>query len=80
MATNALSIVFGKLDNVMIKCARFKGTTMETFIDKKEFTGNLFEILEESIKFLQNHLHLNAKIEGMRRVEEYEIPLLARLF
>jgi ATP-dependent DNA helicase RecG len=77
MATNALSIVFGKLDNVMIKCARFKGTTMETFIDKKEFTGNLFDILEESIKFLQNHLHLNAKIEGMRRVEEYEIPLLA---
>lgn len=77
MATNALSIVFGKLDNVMIKCARFKGTTMETFIDKKEFTGTLFEILDGSIKFLQNHLHLNAKIEGMRRVEEYEIPLLA---
>ena len=77
MATNALAIVFGKLDNVMIKCARFKGTSMETFIDKKEFTGNLFTILEESIKFLQNHLYLNAKIEGMRRVEEYEIPLLA---
>jgi len=77
MATNALAIVFGKLDNVMIKCARFKGTSMETFIDKKEFTGNLFDILEESIKFLQNHLHLNAKIEGLRRVEKYEIPLLA---
>jgi len=77
MATNALSIIFGKYDNVMIKCARFKGTNMEIFIDKKEFTGNLFDILEESIKFLQNHLYLNAKIEGMRRVEEYEIPLLA---
>ena len=77
MATNALSIVLGKFDNVMIKCARFKGTTMETFIDKKEFSGNLFYILEESIKFLQNHLHLNAKIVGMRRIEEYEIPLLA---
>jgi ATP-dependent DNA helicase RecG len=77
MATNALAIVLGRFDNVVIKCARFKGTTMETFIDKKEFSGNLFYILEEAIKFLQNHLHLNAKIEGMRRVEEYEIPLLA---
>jgi len=77
MATNALAIIFGRFDNVMIKCARFKGTTMETFIDKKEFRGNLFEILDNSIKFLQNHLHLNAKIEGMRRVEQYEIPLLA---
>jgi len=77
MPTNALAIVFGKLDNVMIKCARFKGTIMEYFIDKKEFTGTLFEILEESIKFLQNHLHLSATIEGLRRVEEYEIPFVA---
>jgi len=77
MPTNALAIIFGKLDNVMIKCARFKGTTMEAFIDKKEFTGTLFEILEESIKFLQNHLHLSATIEGLRRVEEYEIPFVA---
>lgn len=77
MPTNALAIVFGKLDNVMIKCARFKGTTMESFIDKKEFTGSLFEMLDDAIKFLQNHLNLNAKIEGLRRVEEYEIPLVA---
>jgi predicted HTH transcriptional regulator len=38
-----------KFDNVMIKCARFKGTTMENFIDKKEFVGNLFYILDQSI-------------------------------
>ncbi|MBN2824163.1 MAG: putative DNA binding domain-containing protein [Campylobacterales bacterium] len=77
MPSNALGIVLGKFDNVMIKCARFKGTTMEHFIDKKEFSGTLFEILEDAIKFLQNHLHLSATIEGLRRVEEYEIPLIA---
>jgi ATP-dependent DNA helicase RecG len=74
---NALLIALGKLDNVRIKCARFKGTTMESFIDKKELEGTLFEMLEQSMAFLQNHLHLHARIEGLKRTEEYEIPLPA---
>ena len=75
--SNALMIALGKLDNVQIKCARFKGTTMESFIDKKEFEGTLFDMLEKSMEFLQNHLHLSATIEGLQRTEYYEIPLAA---
>ena len=75
--TNALLITLGKLDNVVVKCARFKGTSMNEFIDKKEFTGNLFGILENVLSFLKNHLHLSAKIDGLKRKEEYEIPLVA---
>ena len=77
MPTNALLITLGKFDNTMIKCARFKGTTKEIFIDKKEFDGNLFYNLENTIKFLQNHLNLNAEVEGLQLKEELEIPLLA---
>ncbi len=73
--SNALMIALGKLDNVQIKCARFKGTTMESFIDKKEFEGTLFDMLEKSMEFLQNHLHLKATIDGLQRTESYEIPL-----
>lgn len=75
--SNALMIALGRLDNVQIKCARFKGTTMESFIDKKEFEGTLFDMLEKSMEFLQNHLHLSAIIEGLQRTEYYEIPLAA---
>lgn len=75
--SNALMIALGKLDNVQIKCARFKGTTMESFIDKKEFEGTLFDMLEKSMEFFQNHLHLSAIIEGLQRTEYYEIPLAA---
>ncbi len=77
LPTNALLIALGEFDNVLIKCARFKGTTMESFIDKKEFSENLFTIVEKTIGFLKNHLNLNAHIVGLQRVEEYEIPLLA---
>jgi ATP-dependent DNA helicase RecG len=73
--TNALLIALGHFDNVAIKCARFKGKSMEIFIDKKEFAGNLFDIMENTMIFLQNHLNLRAEIKGLRRKEEYEIPI-----
>ena len=73
--TNALVIALKGLDNIQVKCARFKGTTMESFIDKKEFGGALFDVLENTMRFLQNHLHLKATIDGLQRTESYEIPL-----
>jgi len=77
IATNALSIILGKFDNSSIKCARFKGTTKEVFIDKKEFNQDLFFNLEKTIKFLKNHLNLYAKVEELQLKENFEIPLLA---
>ncbi len=77
LPTNALLITLGKFENTAIKCARFKGTTKEIFIDKKEFNSNLFENLQNTILFLQNHLHVNAQVEGLQLKEKLEIPLLA---
>ena len=50
---------------------------MEEFIDKKEFSGPLFEVLENVITFLKNHLNLSAKIMDIQRSEAYEIPIVA---
>jgi len=75
--TNALLIALGIFDNTGVKCARFKGVTKEIFIDKKEFNEDLFTNLENTIKFLQNHLNLNAEVKGLQLKEELEIPLLA---
>jgi len=74
---NALLIALGYFNNAAVKCARFKGTSMNEFVDKKEFSGNLFENLENTIAFLKNHLNLKAKIAGLQRTEEYEIPVIA---
>ena len=77
LPTNALLIALGKFDNSLIKCARFKGTTKEIFIDKKEFSDDLFSNLSNTIKFLQNHLNLYAEVNGLQLKEELEIPLIA---
>lgn len=75
--TNALLILLGKFPHCAVKCARFKGVTMEVFIDKKEYRGNIFSILENTQNFILNHINLSAKIEGLYRTDSYEIPIVA---
>ncbi|WP_159519760.1 RNA-binding domain-containing protein [Sunxiuqinia indica] len=75
--TNALMILLGEFPHCTVKCARFKGTTMDVFIDKKEYSGDLFSILENTQNFVLNHVNLKAEIEGLYRKETYEIPEVA---
>lgn len=73
--TNAAYILQGQFEYVQIKCARFKGDKMDIFIDRKEFTGDIFEQLENTMKFLLSHINLNGKIgeDFITRIDEYEI-------
>jgi ATP-dependent DNA helicase RecG len=75
--TNALMILLGKFPHCTVKCARFKGNTMDVFIDKKEYGGDIFSILENTQSFVLNHINLKAEIEGLYRKETYEIPVVA---
>ena len=75
--SNALLILLGYHDHCMVKCAKFKGTTMELFLDKKEYGGNIFEILENVQNFILNHINLRAEIKGLYRTDTYEIPIVA---
>lgn len=73
---NALPILMGYFDNARIKCARFKGKSMEVFIDRKEFTENIFEQVENTINFVLTHINLHGEVHDdyIRRVDSYEIP------
>ena len=75
--TNALLILLGKLEHCQVKCARFKGTTMDVFIDKKEYSGDIFFILENTQNFILNHINLRGEISSLYRKDTYEIPVVA---
>ena len=75
--THGLLILLGIYEHVEIKCARFKGTSMAIFLDKKEYKGDLFSQLENTELFIKNHLYLKAEILGLQRTENYEIPIVA---
>lgn len=76
--TNAYNLLLGKgFPYAIIQCARFKGTTRSIFIDKKEFSGPVYEQITKAIQFAQNHLNLSLDIRGSRGIETYELPISA---
>lgn len=75
--SHALMILLGKLDHVKIQCALFKGINREMFLDRKEFSGDLFSQIEKAEAFIKQHIKLNGRFEGMRRIDEYELPPIA---
>jgi ATP-dependent DNA helicase RecG len=75
--TNALMIILGKFSHCTVKCARFKGTTMSVFTDKKEYGGDIFSVLENTQSFVLNHINLKGEIKGLQRTDTYEIPVSA---
>ncbi len=59
------------------QCAVFKGTKRTVFLDKREFTGPVYEQIEEATAFVLRNIRLGATIEGLVRKESYELPVEA---
>ena len=72
--TQGLLILLGKFPHIMTKCARFKGTDMSLFLDRKEYAGDLFSQLEQAEAFIKNHINLRGEIKGLQRTDTYELP------
>lgn len=74
--TNGLLIILGKFEQCNVKCSKFKGTTMTEFLDRAEYTGDIFSQLNDAIEFIKKHINYGGKIEGLQRTDQYEIPLV----
>lgn len=72
--TKAFLILSGLYENCVIKCSKFKGNSVDFFVDRKEFTGNIFSLLDNAEKFIKNHINLRGEIIGLRRTDTLEIP------
>lgn len=60
-----------------IQCALFKGKTRDIFIDRKEFTGPIYEQVDEAYHFVLRHIDMGARIDGEYRKDVYELPIFA---
>lgn len=59
----------------VIQCAVFKGTVRGKFISKKEFSGPLYQQVDDAYEFVLQHIDLNTQIIGMVRHDTYELPV-----
>lgn len=83
IASNAFAIIMQEddtyFDNSRVQCARFKGVNRAQFIDKKEFTGPIINLIEKTFNFIISHIHVGMKINGLYSCPNYEIdPYIIR--
>lgn len=56
------------------QCAVFKGKDRTVFLDKREYTGPIYEQIDEAYQFVLRNIRLGARIDGIQRKEAYELP------
>ena len=67
-----------RMPNAIVKSARFKGKTMEKFIDMKDFDTNIVSATDKVIDFIKRHIDMEVVISGKaRRDEVWDYPLPA---
>ncbi|MBL7114037.1 MAG: putative DNA binding domain-containing protein [Bacteroidales bacterium] len=65
------------LPQAYVSCVAFKGTGKADILDQKDFSENIILNIENTLKFLERHLNKSARIEGIRREDILEIPIVA---
>ena len=74
---NAGYYLFANNKPMILKLATFATDSRITFVDNKLFRGNIFECIEEGIRYITSNIHFNAIISGIKRIEKPEIPIEA---
>ncbi|KFJ01340.1 ATP-binding protein [Bifidobacterium stellenboschense] len=74
--TNAYAILTGTNGPVrsVIQCGVFKGSTKAVFVDRREFAGAPWELVEQAYQYVLRNIHMGARFEGVYRQDVYEIP------
>ena len=57
-----------------VKCGVFKGDTRAVFVDRREFTGPIYEQIEEAHKYILSKINMGCVFEGIQRRDLYELP------
>lgn len=82
----AAVVLFGKKDRMMaeytqctVKAARFLGTDKSEFLDNRQFHGNAIELLDNSQRFVLEHLRIASRFDpdSFVRIDEPAYPPLA---
>lgn len=73
--TNGYVFLQGKDEFLsQIQCGMFRGKNRAVFVDKREYTGPLWQQIEDTFQFALRNIHLGARIEGIYRQDIYELP------
>jgi ATP-dependent DNA helicase RecG len=80
--TNAGLLVFSDEPSQVIRqayvtCVAFRTNEKVDIFDRKDFTGDFFSNIEDSLAFIERHINVAAKITDTIREDIWEIPKVA---
>ena len=67
---------FGEGKNIELK-REIKEKAKDIYIDPKEFSGPIYEKVDDAYHFVLRHIDLGAEIEGEYGKDVYELPISA---
>lgn len=75
---NTAVLFFGKepgrfFPNAKLRCAVFATTDTAIIIDRQEYTGDVFSLIEKAEDYILKNIHIGMRLEGMVRVDVPEI-------
>ena len=75
VASNAYALLTGdKAFATRAKWGVFKGSTKAIFVDRRDFTGGISELIEESYNYLLAKINMGCVFNGVYRQDVYELP------
>ena len=75
--TQAAEVLFCDDNRMEIQAAIFAGTDKLTFLDMKQFKGNLFALRQQAETYISEHMRWRADLSESRRKDIPEIPVRA---
>lgn len=77
---NAAVVLFARnpqnfYPNAKLRCAVFSGVDTAIILDRKEFEGDVFYLIDKAEAYILEHIYLGMRVEGLRRVD---VPEIAR--
>lgn len=75
IASNAYALLTGDpAFQIRLKCGLFKGDSKAVFLDRREFTGSVPELIDEGLKYILAKINMGCYFKGVYRHDRYELP------
>ena len=59
---------------IRLKCGVFKGDDRSVFVDRREFTGSVMELIDKGVEYLLEKINMGCYFKGAFRHDRYELP------
>ena len=75
VGSNAYALLTGDAAfAIRLKCGVFKGDSKAVFVDRREFTGSVMELMDKGVGYLLEKINMGCYFKGAFRHDRYELP------